>query len=62
MMEHAFAENPHRVSHPLDPPLEGLNTAYIDTYRAVLKIDDEAKHVEVVAVALRADIYRPGFI
>lgn len=62
MMEHAFAENPHRVSHPLDPPLEGLDTVYIDAYRAVLEIDDDAMHVEVVAVGHRADIYRPGFI
>lgn len=60
MMAGAFVENPHRVSHPLDPPYQDLNTVYIGSYRAVLDIDESTMHVEIVAVGHRADIYRPG--
>jgi mRNA interferase RelE/StbE len=50
-------DNPHRLGAPLHGALEGLYSAHVDDYRVVYDIDDEARTVEVVRVARRADIY-----
>lgn len=49
--------NPHRVGTPLHGPLEGLHGAHVGDYRVEYDIDEETRTVEVVRVALRADIY-----
>jgi mRNA interferase RelE/StbE len=49
--------NPHRVGTALHGPLEGLHSAHVGDYRVEYDIDDNARTVEVVRVARRADIY-----
>lgn len=55
----AIAENPRRLGKPLRFELEGFRSARRGPYRIVYRIDDEARIVSVVAVAHRADVYRP---
>jgi mRNA interferase RelE/StbE len=40
------------------PPLDDRFSARLGTYRVVYLFDDELRLVTVVAVALRADVYR----
>jgi mRNA interferase RelE/StbE len=49
--------NPHRVGTALHGPLEGLHAAHVGDYRVEYDIDEEARTVQVVRVARRADIY-----
>ncbi|MHB1433589.1 MAG: type II toxin-antitoxin system RelE family toxin [Streptosporangiaceae bacterium] len=49
--------NPHRVGYRLHGRLEGLHGAHVGDYRVEYDIDDEDRRVEIVRVALRADIY-----
>jgi mRNA interferase RelE/StbE len=51
--------NPRRLGKPLRFELEGHWSARRGPYRIVYRIDDEARVISVVAVAHRADIYRP---
>jgi mRNA-degrading endonuclease RelE of RelBE toxin-antitoxin system len=53
-----LAENPHRVGKPLFGPLAQCHGARRGSYRVVYQIDDEARVVEVLQVAHRADVYR----
>lgn len=55
----AIASNPRRLGKPLRFELEGHWSARRGPYRIVYRIDDEARTVSVVAVAHRADVYRP---
>jgi mRNA interferase RelE/StbE len=55
----AIASNPHRFGKPLRFELEGCWSARRGPYRVVYRIDDEARVVSVLAVAHRADVYRP---
>jgi mRNA interferase RelE/StbE len=55
----AIAGNPRRLGKPLRFELEGHWSARRGPYRIVYRIDDDAHVVSVVAVAHRADIYRP---
>jgi len=55
----AIASNPRRLGKPLRFELEGHWSARRGPYRIVYRIDDEAHTISVVAVAHRADIYRP---
>jgi len=52
--------NPHRIGYPLHGRLEGLYGAHVGDYRVEYDIDHEDRAVEVVRVALRADIYGIG--
>jgi len=55
----AIAGNPGRLGKPLRFELEGYWSARRGPYRIVYRIDDDAHVVSVVAVAHRADVYRP---
>ena len=55
----AIASNPRRLGKPLRFELEGCWSARRGPYRIVYRIDDESRSVSVVAVAHRADAYRP---
>jgi mRNA-degrading endonuclease RelE of RelBE toxin-antitoxin system len=55
----AIASNPRRLGKPLRFELEGCWSARRGPYRVVYRIDDEARVVSVLAVAHRADVYRP---
>jgi mRNA-degrading endonuclease RelE of RelBE toxin-antitoxin system len=54
-----LADNPHRVGRLLRWELEGLHSARRGDYRIVYRIDEQRRTVVIVAVAHRADIYRP---
>jgi mRNA interferase RelE/StbE len=55
----AIASNPRRLGKPLRFELEGCWSARRGPYRIVYRIDDATHTVAVLAVAHRADIYRP---
>lgn len=55
----AIAANPRRLGKPLRFELEGHWSARRGPYRIVYRIDDDARTISVVAVAHRADVYRP---
>jgi len=55
----AIAENPRRLGKPLRFELEGHWSARRGPYRIVYRIDDETRSVVVIAIAHRADVYRP---
>jgi mRNA interferase RelE/StbE len=55
----AIAGNPRRLGKPLRFELEGYWSARRGPYRIIDRIDDKARTVSVVAVAHRADVYRP---
>ena len=55
----AIASNPRRLGKPLRFELEGCFSARRGPYRIVYRIDDAAHTVVVLAIAHRADIYRP---
>lgn len=54
-----LADNPMRVTKPLGAELEGLRSGYVGiSYRVLVRIDDEARLVQVMRIAHRADAYR----
>ncbi len=55
----AIAANPQRLGKPLKFELEGQWAARRGPYRIVYTLDEEARTVTVLAVAHRADVYRP---
>jgi mRNA interferase RelE/StbE len=55
----AIASNPRRLCKPLRFGLDGCWSARRGPYRIVYRIDDETRTVFVLAVAHRADVYRP---
>lgn len=55
----AIASNPRRRGKPLRFELDGCWSARRGPYRIVYRIDDETRTVSVLAVAHRADVYRP---
>jgi mRNA interferase RelE/StbE len=55
----AIAANPRRLGKPLRFELEGCYSARRGPYRIVYRIDDATHTVSVLAVAHRADVYRP---
>jgi mRNA-degrading endonuclease RelE of RelBE toxin-antitoxin system len=55
----AIARNPRCLGKPLRFELEGCWSARRGPYRIAYRIEDEAHTVTVVAVAHRADVYRP---
>jgi mRNA interferase RelE/StbE len=55
----AIASNPRRLGKPLRFELEGCWSARRGPYRIVYRLDDATRTVSVLAVAHRADVYRP---
>lgn len=53
------ADNPYRLSKPLDAPFDEVRTTRRGDYRALYVIDDRSRTVTVLAVAHRRDAYRP---
>lgn len=54
-----LADSLHRVSKPLVRELAGQRSARRGAYRVVLRVDDEARVIEVLRVSHRARAYRP---
>ena len=54
-----IAADPRRLGKPLRFELEGLWAARRGPYRIIYAIGEEARIVTVLAVAHRADVYRP---
>ncbi len=55
----AIASNPRRLGKPLRFELDGCLSARRGPYRVIYRIDDATRTVTVLAVAHRADVYRP---
>lgn len=55
----AIAGNPRRLGKPLRFELEGHWSARRGPYRIVYRIDDATRTVSVIAIAHRANVYRP---
>jgi mRNA-degrading endonuclease RelE of RelBE toxin-antitoxin system len=55
----AIASSPQRLGKPLRFELEGYLSARRGPYRIIYRIDDATRSITVVAVAHRADVYRP---
>ena len=55
----AIAGNPRRLGKPLRFELEGRWAARRGPYRIIYAIDEAASTVTVIAIAHRADVYRP---
>lgn len=55
----AIALNPRRLGKPLRFELEVYLSARRGPYRIIYRIDDATRSIAVVAVAHRADVYRP---
>jgi mRNA interferase RelE/StbE len=55
----AIASNPRRLGKPLRFELKGYLSARRGPYRIIYRIDDATRSITVVAVAHRADVYRP---
>lgn len=55
----AIADNPRRLGKPLRFELEGRWSARRGPYRIIYAIDEESRTVTVLAIAHRADVYRP---
>ncbi|MEO7981460.1 MAG: type II toxin-antitoxin system RelE/ParE family toxin [Sporichthyaceae bacterium] len=51
--------NPHRTGKPLREYLAGIWSARRGTYRALYRINEEAREVIVLRVEHRLDAYRP---
>ncbi|MDQ6851368.1 MAG: type II toxin-antitoxin system RelE/ParE family toxin [Actinomycetota bacterium] len=54
-----LAENPQRVGKALRLELAGLHNARRGDFRVIYRINEEAGRVDVVAIELRCDAYRP---
>lgn len=54
-----IADNPRRLGKPLRLELEGSWSARRGPYRVIHTLDEDARVVQVVAVAHRAHAYRP---
>lgn len=55
----AIAGNPRRLGKPLRFELEGHWSARRGPYRIAYRLDDGTRTLSVIAVAHRADLYRP---
>jgi mRNA interferase RelE/StbE len=55
----AIASKPRRLGEPLRFELEGYLSARRGPYRIIDRVDDATRWITVVAVAHRADVYRP---
>lgn len=55
-----IAGNPKRIGKPLRFELEGRWAARRGPYRVIYSLDEGSRTVNVLAVAHRADVYRPS--
>ncbi len=55
----AIAANPRRLGKPLRFELEGCFSARRGPYRVIYRVNDASRTVSVLAIAHRADGYRP---
>lgn len=55
----ALGKNPRRLGNPLRLELEGHWSARRGPYRIIYVLKEPSRTVSVVAVAHRADVYRP---
>jgi mRNA-degrading endonuclease RelE of RelBE toxin-antitoxin system len=55
----SLATNPRRVGKPLQLSLEGLHSARRGDYRVIYRIDSERRHVDILAIEHRSEVYRP---
>lgn len=55
----SLADNPQRVGKPLRYELAGLHSARRGDYRVIYHINADQHQIEIVAIELRADVYRP---
>jgi mRNA-degrading endonuclease RelE of RelBE toxin-antitoxin system len=54
-----LTQNPMRATKPLGAELEGLRAGYVGiSYRVLVRIDEDARLVQVMRIAHRADVYR----
>lgn len=54
-----IATNPQRLGKPLRFELEACHSARRGPYRIIYRIDDATRSIKILAVAHRADAYRP---
>lgn len=55
-----LTQNPMRATKPLGAELQGLRAGYVGiSYRVLVRIDDDARLVQVMRIAHRADVYGP---
>ena len=54
-----ISADPRRLGKPLRLELEGRWSARRGPYRIIYRLDDASRTVTVLAVAHRADVYRP---
>jgi mRNA-degrading endonuclease RelE of RelBE toxin-antitoxin system len=53
-----LAQNPMRATKPLGAELEGLRAGYVGiSYRVLVRIDEDARLVQVMRIAHRVDVY-----
>lgn len=57
-VDERLAENPQRLSKPLEGDLRGKRTARNGDYRVLLRIDDDPQIVWILHVDHRAHVYR----
>jgi mRNA interferase RelE/StbE len=55
----AIAANPQRLGKPLRFDLDRCHSARRGPYRIIYRIDDATHSIKILAVAHRADAYRP---
>ena len=55
----SLADNPQRVGHELHLDLAGQYAARRGDYRLIYRIEHQSRRVTILAVAHRADVYRP---
>lgn len=54
-----LADNPIRVTKPLQGRFAGVRSGYVGiSYRVLVEVDDAARIVYVIGIAHRADAYR----
>lgn len=58
-VDQRLAENPQRLSKPLQGGLEGLHSARVGDYRVLFHLDEEQRRLVVQRVDHRAHAYRP---
>lgn len=57
-LEGPLSDNQMRVTKPLGAELEGLRAGYVGiAYRVLVRIDQDARIVQVLRIAHRADVY-----
>jgi mRNA interferase RelE/StbE len=55
----ALRDDPKRVGHRLRGDLQGLWAARRGPYRVVYELDERERHIAVLRIDHRADVYRP---